>query len=98
MIDLEDWVVPRLTFLYSHPEITDLVDNIEFGLAEIYSGIRTEQEFKELLHEAIIDRPTFSWYPSEPNNYECTSSSNTFPLSRHDFTASLENSLQSVHM
>jgi hypothetical protein len=59
---LEEWLVPRLHTLLIDPNSpdSDLVAAIELGLAEINDGIRTENEFRELLLDALRDHTTSS--------------------------------------
>lgn len=55
LADLEEWLVPRLPIFYKLPfgTVSELVDKIEFGLAEISAGVRSEPEFRRLLTEFI---------------------------------------------
>jgi hypothetical protein len=52
---LEDWVVPRLPAFLKEPSSTDadIISAIELGLAEISDDIRTEDELRAYLNEAL---------------------------------------------
>jgi len=74
--DLEDWYVPRLPMLVTSPYTEELVSTIELGLIEIGSGLRSEDEFKELLQEFIREHNTITIQYPQTDVVISTSSSN----------------------
>lgn len=76
--ELEDWLVPRLPALFKMPysAVSDLVAEIEAGLAELSDATRTEEEFCNLLKN-YIQKVRVVWvnYPTE-NHVMYTGSSN----------------------
>ncbi len=55
--DFEDWYLNQLPLLLVSPssDMTDLVATIELGLAEIGSGILSEDNFRRSLHDAVLE-------------------------------------------
>jgi hypothetical protein len=53
---LEEWLVPRLPIFLAEPDSADVVAAIELGLAEMSDGIRTKEEFSELLLDTIQEQ------------------------------------------
>ncbi len=74
--DLEDWYVPRLPMLVTSPYTEELVSTIELGLIEIGSGLRSEDQFKELLQEFIREHNTITIQYPEADIVVSTSASN----------------------
>jgi len=58
--NLEDWYVPRLPMLVTSPYTEELVSTIELGVIEIGSGLRSEDQFKELLREFMREHNTIT--------------------------------------
>ena len=54
---LEEWLVPRLPTLIKEQDSSDadVVATIELGLAEMSDGIRTEEDFRKLLFDAVCE-------------------------------------------
>lgn len=80
--ELEEWLVPRYPFLLRDPESddSDLIGAIELGLAEMGSGIRTEEELKEELKDEIHGKTILvGGVPGQGSSVQTTSSVvNTF--------------------
>lgn len=74
--DLEGWYVPRLPMLVTSPYTEELVSTIELGLIEISSGLRSEDQFKELLQEFIREHNTITIQYPETDIVVSTSASN----------------------
>jgi len=74
--NLEDWYVPRLPMLVTSPYTEELVSTIELGLIEIGSGLKSEDEFKELLQEFIREHNTIRIQYPETDVVISTSTSN----------------------
>ena len=53
LVELEDWLVPRLSSLFrlplTEPDATDLAAAVELGLAEMSNQAKTEDEFRKML-------------------------------------------------
>ena len=54
----EEWLVPRLPFYISSPdsEDSDIIAEIELGLAEMSDNIRTRDEFLSLLRNILREQ------------------------------------------
>ena len=74
--DLEEWYVPRLPILVTSPYSEELVSTIELGLIEISSGLRSEDEFRELLQEFVREHNTIRIQYPETDIVISTSASN----------------------
>ncbi len=74
--DLEEWYVPRLPMLVTSPYTEELVSTIELGLIEISSGLRSEDEFKELLQEFMREHNTIRIQYPDTDIIVSTSASN----------------------
>jgi len=74
--ELEEWYLPRLPMLVTSPYSEELVSTIELGLIEISSGLRSEEEFKELLQEFIREHNTIRVQYPETDIVISTSASN----------------------
>lgn len=74
--ELEEWYIPRLPILVTSPYTEEVVSTIELGLIEIGSGLRSEDEFKELLQEFIREHNTITFQYPETDVVVSTSSSN----------------------
>lgn len=77
--DLEGWLVPHLPSLYAlpFPQTREIVDSLEFGLAEMHAGILLESEFRQQLARTITERPIFLSYPRERPVVQTGTSSST---------------------
>lgn len=82
---LEDWYVPRLPTLIDDEDSAEsnLVASLELGLAELSSGVQSENELKEYLSEALSEvqvelRPIFL-DPRDESIRWITGSSNETP-------------------
>jgi hypothetical protein len=64
--ELEDWLVPNLPTLIASPTSidTDIVSVIELGLAELNSGLRSQEELTNYLLEALRDESIKATYPN----------------------------------
>jgi len=65
---LEEWLVPRLPFFLRTPDSVDanVVAAIELGLAEVSSGIRTQDEFRDYLKDVLRENSAISaFYPAD---------------------------------
>ncbi|MFQ5433720.1 MAG: hypothetical protein ACE5FD_02485 [Anaerolineae bacterium] len=53
--ELEDWYIPRLPFFLANPNSTDseLLSEIEVGLAEYHDGILNNDELRKGLQKAV---------------------------------------------
>jgi len=53
--DLEDWCIPRLPFFLANPNSTDseLLAEIEIGLAEYHNGTLNKDELRQDLLDAV---------------------------------------------
>lgn len=58
--ELENWLVPRLPAILRSPETEDagIVAEIELGLAEISNRYWTEEEFRIMLNELLMEHTT----------------------------------------
>ena len=86
--DLEDWLVPREPWLLRDPisDDADIVGVIELGLAEMGSGIRSEEEFRDFLRNSISAPVIPVWAEREELELSIvTGSSNTvLPVEEKD--------------
>lgn len=89
---LEEWLVPRLPVFLTSPDstISDIVAIIELGLAEMSDGVRTKDEFLELLQNVAEEQETILTYypPSLPDPNVSGSSNETTPVTL-DFTTTV---------
>lgn len=67
MSDLQEWYVPRLPMLLTSPYGEELVSTIELGMIEVGSGLRSEDQFKELLREFIREHDIIRIQYAEPD-------------------------------
>jgi hypothetical protein len=76
---LEEWLVPRLPFLLRSPNTADadIVAAVELGLAEVTSGIRTLDEFRDYLKSALAEHPVTSVFYPASSITETGSANNT---------------------
>lgn len=65
--EFEDWYIPQLPLLLAFPpsRITDLITTIELGLAEMGSGIQSEDSFRHLLRDSLQNITIEICYPNE---------------------------------
>lgn len=80
--ELEDWLVPRLPLLFKLPysAISELVADIEVGLAELSDRTRTEDEFRSLLENSIQQvRVVWANYPAKDEMTSAESSNQASP-------------------
>ena len=66
MSQIEEWLVPRLPFFLRNPDTVDadVVAAIELGLAEVSSGIRTKDDFRDYLKNVLRENSAISaFYP-----------------------------------
>ena len=80
--ELEDWLVPRLPALFRmrFSTISDLVAEIEAGLAELSDQMRTEEEFRHLLKNCIQQvQAVWANYPTEDRMTYTESSNQASP-------------------
>lgn len=56
-VQLEEWVVPRLRLFLHSPETADedVIAAIALGLVEMSDGIRTEDEFRNLMRQVLLE-------------------------------------------
>src|SRR3972149_5242112 len=64
MGQLEEWLVPRLSFFLRTPDTVDadVVAAIELGLAEVSSGIKTKDEFRDYLKNVLRENSAISTF------------------------------------
>lgn len=65
--ELSEYLIPHLPRLFSLPEAADadLAATIELGLAEISAGHRSEDGFRQMLMEYLVEQG-ISWPPVIP--------------------------------
>jgi len=64
---LEEWLVPKLPTFLKYPESADadVVSAVELGLAEMGTGIRTEENFREFIKQVIQEQTVvLTFFPS----------------------------------
>lgn len=61
--ELEEWIVPRLPIFLQSPQSSDaeVISAFELGLAEMTDSIRTEDEFRKLLQQALSEQSEISF-------------------------------------
>jgi hypothetical protein len=79
---LEEWLVPKLPVFLRYPESADadVVSAVELGLAEILTGIKTEDDFRKFLRQVVQEQiAVATFFPSAPSvNVESTSSNQLY--------------------
>jgi len=75
----EHWLVANLDELLSIPlpDVSEFINTIELGRAEMSEGHRTEEEFKEELRQFLRNHPTISSEFGITTSLVTTSSSTT---------------------
>lgn len=75
--ELEDWLVPNLPTLIASPTSidTDVVSAIELGLAELNSGLRSQEELTNYLLEVLREGSIKATYPNSIGQTFSSSSS-----------------------
>lgn len=89
--DFEDWYLNQLPLLLALPpsDLTDLVAAIELGLAEIGSGILSEDNFRHSLRDAILNLTIWLNYPDiQMPTSTGTQDAPYTPIISHDFATS----------
>jgi len=81
-VQLEEWVVPRLRVFLHSPETADedVVAAIALGLVEMSDGIRTEDEFRNLMKQVLREHPAASVFLRGDTRDETTSANRTSAL------------------
>jgi len=82
---LEEWLVPRLSWFLRDPNSTDadVVAAIELGLSETSSNIKTIEEFRDDLRRVLRENNTIQVFYPAGMRVETSSSNRTdvsFPL------------------